>query len=63
MYVLRCRHSNSTLSTHPRGPVPQDVGTPLLSLLQIVNRSIISIAVLENMPPTLGYIKEPPFPH
>jgi hypothetical protein len=32
-----------------RGPVPQDAGTPLLSLLQIFNLSIISIVVLENV--------------
>jgi hypothetical protein len=44
-------------------PMPQDAGTPLLSLLQICNLYIISIAVLENMPPTQGYRKEPPFLH
>jgi hypothetical protein len=43
-------------------PVPQDAGTPSLALLQIFNRYIISIAVLENVPPTQGYRKEPPFP-
>jgi hypothetical protein len=30
------------------GPVPQHAGTPSLSLLHILNLSIISIAVLEN---------------
>jgi hypothetical protein len=35
----------------------------LLLLLQIFNPSIISIAVLENLRPTQGYRKEPPFPH
>jgi hypothetical protein len=45
------------------GPVPQDAGTPLLSLLQIFNLSIISIAVLENVSSIQGYRKEPPFPH
>jgi hypothetical protein len=35
----------------------------LLLLVQIFNLSVISIAVLENVPPTQGYIKEPPFPH
>jgi hypothetical protein len=44
-------------------PVPQDAGTPLLSLLHIFNLSIISIAVLDNVYPTQGYRKEPPFPH
>jgi hypothetical protein len=29
----------------------------------IFNLSIISITVLENVSPTQGYIKEPPFPH
>jgi hypothetical protein len=32
-------------------PMPQDAGTPSLSLLQIFNLYIISIAVLENVPP------------
>jgi hypothetical protein len=44
-------------------PMPQDAGTPLLLLLQIFNLYIISIAVLENVPPAQGYRKEPPFPH
>jgi hypothetical protein len=35
----------------------------LLLLLQIFNLYIISIAVLENVSPTQGYRKEPPFPH
>jgi hypothetical protein len=42
-------------------PMPQDAGTPLLSLLQNFNLYIILIAVLENVPPTQGYRKEPPF--
>jgi hypothetical protein len=41
-------------------PVPQDAGTSLLLLMQIFNPYIISIAVLENVPPTQGYIKERP---
>jgi hypothetical protein len=46
-----------------RGPVQQDAGTPLLLLMQIFNLSIISIAVhIENVSPTQGYRKEPPFP-
>jgi hypothetical protein len=45
------------------GTVPQDAGTPFLWLLQILNLSIISIAVLENVSPTQGNIKEPPIPH
>jgi hypothetical protein len=44
-------------------PMPQEAGTPLLSILQIFNLCIISIAVLENVPPTQGYRKEPSFPH
>jgi hypothetical protein len=32
-----------------RGPVPQDVGTPLLLQQQILNLSTISIAVLESI--------------
>jgi hypothetical protein len=44
-------------------PMPQDAGIPLLLLLQIVNLYIISTEVLENMPLTQGYIKEPPFQH
>jgi hypothetical protein len=44
-------------------PMPQDAGKPLLSLLQIFNPNIISIAELENVPPTQGYRKELPFPH
>jgi hypothetical protein len=46
-------------------PMPQDAGTPLLLLLllQMFSPYIISIAVLENVPPTQGYRKEPPFPH
>jgi hypothetical protein len=42
-------------------PMPQDAGTPSLSLLHIFNLYIISIAVLENVPPTQGYRKESPF--
>jgi hypothetical protein len=45
------------------GPMPQDVETRLLLPLQFFNLSLISIAVLENMSPTQGYIKEPPFPN
>jgi hypothetical protein len=45
------------------GPRPQDAGTHLLLLLQILNLSTISITVLENVSPTQGYRKEPPFPH
>jgi hypothetical protein len=41
--------------------VPQDAGSPLLLLLQIVNLYIISFAVLEKVPPTQGYRKEPTF--
>jgi hypothetical protein len=49
---------------HPtRGPVPQDAKTLLLLLLRICNPSIISVSVLEIVPLTQGYIKEPPFPH
>jgi hypothetical protein len=44
-------------------PMPQDAGTPSLLLPKIVNLYIISIAVLENVPPTQGYRKEPPFTH
>jgi hypothetical protein len=44
-------------------PMPQDAGTPLLSLLQIFILYIISIAMLKNVPPTQGYRKEPSFPH
>jgi hypothetical protein len=44
-----------------RGPVPQDAETPPLSLLQIFHLYIISIAVLDIVPPTQGYRKEPPF--
>jgi hypothetical protein len=46
-----------------RGPVPQDAGTPLLSLLQMFNLFIDSIAVLENVSPSQGYRKETPFAH
>jgi hypothetical protein len=46
-----------------RGPVSQDAGTPLLSLLHMFNLSEISIAVLEIVSPMQGYRKEPPFPH
>jgi hypothetical protein len=42
-------------------PMPQDAGTPLLLILPIFN--LISIAVLEKVPPTQGYRKEPPLPH
>jgi hypothetical protein len=45
------------------GPLPQDAGTPLLSLMQLINLSVISIAVLMNVPLTQGYRKEPPFLH
>jgi hypothetical protein len=44
-----------------RGPMPQNAGTPSLSQLQFFYLSIISIAVLENVSPTQGYSKEPPF--
>jgi hypothetical protein len=44
-------------------PVPQETGAPSLLLLQIFNPYIISIAVLENVPSTQGYRKEPPFAH
>jgi hypothetical protein len=46
-----------------RGPVHKDARSPLLLLQQMFNLSIISIAVLKNVHPTQGYIKEPPFPH
>jgi hypothetical protein len=44
-------------------PMPQDARTPLLSLCKFLTEEKISIAVFENEPPTLGYRKEPPFPH
>jgi hypothetical protein len=44
-----------------RGPMAQDEGTPLLLQLQFFNLSIISNAMLENVPLTQGYRKEPPF--
>jgi hypothetical protein len=44
-------------------PMPQDAGTPLLLLLQFFYLYIFSIAVLENVPLTQGYRKEPRFPH
>jgi hypothetical protein len=40
-----------------RRPVLQDTGSPLLLLLQIVNLSIISIAMLKNGLLTQGYRK------
>jgi hypothetical protein len=44
-------------------PMPQDAGTPSFLLLQIFNLYIISIVMLENVPPMQGYSKEPPFPY
>jgi hypothetical protein len=44
-------------------PMPQDAGAPSLSLLQIFNLYIISITVLENVPATQCFRKEPHFPH
>jgi hypothetical protein len=43
------------------GPMPQDAETPLLSLQQMFNLSIISIAVLKSVSPTQDYIKDPTF--
>jgi hypothetical protein len=42
-------------------PRSQDAGTPLLLLLQIVNLYIISIAMLENVPPDAGLHKRATF--
>jgi hypothetical protein len=40
-----------------RGPVPQDAGTPLLSLMQMFNISMILIAVFEKVPPDVRFQK------
>jgi hypothetical protein len=47
-------------------PRPQDVGHLRLRYCNFLTHFIISIAVLENVPPealTQGYRKEPPFSH
>jgi hypothetical protein len=34
-----------------------------LATANVLSHFIISVAVLNNVPPTQGYTKEPPFPH
>jgi hypothetical protein len=58
-----------TLKSDPDHPLTSyhsqsNLKSPLtLATAIFLTHFIILIAVLENVPPTQGYIKEPPFPH